>query len=181
MRFPLSKSSQNINFRFLIVSIMILMSVSGWVTASVYYSYPHDPILQTTSYELEAARFIDTTTPGSYIVISDEWMIYAGQAIVGVANPRAFYFSIEDPRLSELLNKMLANPSPEPLINAMETTYSSMGSTFYGATVAYFIVEKSRMVASEFDRVVQQASVTLRIYGIFGEGKLYIFYYERPS
>lgn len=156
--------------RVFIACVMILVPLSGWITATVYYAYPHSGSLQTTSYEIEAAKYIEETTNRSYVVVCDQWFTYAGQMFVGVYNPRAFYFAHTDYRLSELHISALNDPSPEPLIKAM---------TYNNSTVAYFVVEQPRRGEKEFERVVAQASSVLGIYAIFGEGKLYIFYYEK--
>jgi hypothetical protein len=171
----------NVGPKFMVVSLMIILVGSGWVTSSIYYAYPEYRLLQTTSYELEAARFIDMTTKGSYVVICDEWFVFAGEAIVGVYNPRAYYFANYDSLLISLYNRMLTHPSPDPLVESMEATHSAMGTTYTGATVAYFVIERPRMSETEFNRVLQQAYLALKVYGIFGDGKLYIFYYQKHS
>jgi len=150
----------------------IILLLSGWVTASVYYTYPHSGPLQTTSYELEAVKYIETNTNESYVVISDQWMMYAGGMIVGAHNPRAFYFSISDSEGIILFNEMKTNVSIDTMIKAME---------YNNATVAYFIVEELRLDIEEFNRLISQAQVNgLEVFRVFGEGKLYIFRYEKP-
>lgn len=158
--------------------VLILTVVSGWVTASVYYAYPHWAPLQTTSYELEAVKHIQETTKGKYIVVGDQWIIFAGQMFVGINNPEAFYFSHTDPRGVTLCIQMRTNPSNETLIEALKIN---------NATVAYFIVEKPRLGTQEYNRIIQQAEQNgLRTYldGIFyykDEEKLRIFYYQSQS
>lgn len=159
-----------------IASIMTPVAVSSWATVGVYYAYPHYAPLQTTSYELEAAIYIDRTTPGRYLVIADQWMIFAGAMFVGKCNPRAFYFSYFDPKGVSLFNEMKNNPLPETLIEAMETN---------NATTAYFIIEKPRLGTEQYNRVIQQAQQNnLQTYQTFqyqGEEKLHIFYYQEQS
>ena len=154
--------------------VLVLAIVSGWVTASVYYAYPHLAPLQTTSYELEAVEYIDQTTQEKYIVICDQWIILAGQMFVGINNPRAFYFSHIDPRGVSLFIKMKSNPSNETLIEAMKTN---------NATVAYFIIEKPRLGEEEYIRIIQQAQQnslqTYRTFDYRGEEKLHIFIYQK--
>jgi len=158
--------------------IMIFTLLSGWITTSVYYGYPHLAPLQTTSYELEAVKYIDKNTTERYIVICDQWITYAGGIIVGFNNPRAFYFSGLDARRVALFVEMKENPTNETMIKAMNYT---------GATVAYFIISKLRLFEGEYNRVIQQAEQNkLQTYpeGIFyyeGEEKLRIFYYKKST
>jgi len=183
LRFPFLNRALNINanLKFALACLMVFVTLSSWLVASVYYAYPRYSLLVTTHYELEAAKFIERTTKNQvYVVVADQWMTYAGEAVVGIYNPRAYYMSPEDARLASVFNKMFARASADPLIEAMAlNTQTSPQAT--EATVAYFIIEKSRMAPADFDRVVRQASVSLKIYAIFGEGKLYIFYYEKTD
>jgi len=64
-------------------------------------------------------KYIDKNTTERYIVICDQWIIYAGGIIVGVSNPRAFYFSSLDPRGLALFIEMKKNPTNETMIKAM--------------------------------------------------------------
>jgi len=158
-----------------VTAFAMILLLSGWVTASVYYAYPHFGPLQTTPYELEAAKYIETNTNESYVVISDQWMIYAGGMIVGVHNPHAFYFFIADPEGITLLNRMRMNVSIDIMVEAMGTN---------NATTAYFIIQKLRLGAEEYNSTIQQAQQNeLQTYKIFdypeGEEKLRIFYYKK--
>jgi len=151
--------------------VLLLLFLSAWTTASVYYAYPHFGPLQTTSYEIDAAKYIDQNTHSRYIVVCDQWFIYAGQLFYGVYNPRAFYFSHYDPDGVKLFMAMKSNPSPGVLIEAMQ---------YNNATVAFFVVEEPRLGSQEFNRVIQEAQRNnLPVYVIFGSGKLYIFRYEK--
>lgn len=162
------------SLKFATVVVLVFISLSSSVIASVYYSYPRFAATQTTWYEIEAVKFIETTTTGRYIVICDQWITYAGQTLVGLNNPRAYYFYHTDLEGVRLYSEMVENPTLDPMIAAMSINNS---------TVAYFVVETSelgyRLRTAEFDRVVSQASLSLKIYGIFDDGKLYIFYYEK--
>ena len=163
-------SSRGSNVGFVGVALIAVVSVSSLVTASVYYSYPHAAAFQITSYEIEAVNFIETTTNERYVVICDQFVTYAGQTLVGLNNPRAYYFYHSDYRCIRWFNELKEKPSPGPMIEAMNVN---------DAAVAYFVVEKPRLRLEEFERVVSQASLSLKTYGIFGDGKLYIFYYEK--
>ena len=155
-----------------------LIIISGWVTASVFYSYPHYAPLQTTSYELEAASYIHETTEERYIVITDQWLTFAGQMYAGINNPRAFYFSHADPHGVLLFIQMKTNPSTEIMIEAMK---------YNNSTVAYFVIAKPRLGVVEYNRIIWQAQQEgIQTYpdGIFyhkGEEKLRIFYYKKAN
>lgn len=167
-------SNVDLSLRLVSVALVISVSLSGVVVASIYYSYPRAAALQITSYEIEAVRYIEAATSEKYIVIGDQWITYTGQMFVGLRNPRAYYFYHTDPIGVRLYNEMKENPMPEPMIEAMNINNS---------TVAYFVIETSelgyRLKTAEFDSVVSQASLSLKTYGIFGDGRLYIFYYKK--
>ncbi len=103
-------------------------------------AYPHWCPLQTTSYEIEAVKHIEKTTNGTYIVICDQWMIFAGEMFVGINNPQAYYFSSGDPRGITQFIEMKKNPTNETMKEAMKTN---------NATTAYFIIEKPRPRSEE--------------------------------
>ena len=149
----------------------ISVLVGGWVVASVYSVYPRHGPLQITSYELEAVKYLESTTNESYVVIGDQWIDFAGGMIVGIHNPRGFYFAYTDARGIELFSEMKMNPSADVMIKAMNYTE---------ATVAYFVVGEPRLGSEVFNRVVSDALKNgLEVYAAFGEGKLYVFRYEK--
>lgn len=173
--FAFSHSKRTINLGSILVSFLAFIILSGWITFSVYYAYPHYAPMQTTTYEIEAVKYIDQTTNERYIVVGDQWIIFAGQMFVGIVNPRAFYFSHVDPRGVSLFIKMKSNATNETLIEAMKTN---------NATIAYFIIEKPRLGTETYSSIINQAQQNnLQTYKIFyypeGEEKLRIFYYKK--
>lgn len=172
-RFMSPHSGRTRTFGSVLAYSLVFMLLSGWITMSVYYAYPRYGPLQTTTYEIEAVKFIDQTTLERYIVVADQWIILAGQMFVGINNPRAFYFSHVDPHGVTYFMQMKNNPSNETLIDAMKTN---------NATVAYFIIEKPRLGTEVYDQIVQQAQENgIQTYEILyhqGEEKLCIFYYK---
>ena len=162
-----------LHIRRIALHLLVLMTLSGWIMASFYYSYPHYGPLQTTSYEIEAVRFIEENTAKPYVVIGDQWIIFAGHMIVGTVNPNALYFYSKDPKGVMLFLEMKRNPSIETMKEAM---------TYNNATIAFFIIEKPRLGEEEYNRIIQQAQQNnLQTYKIFyyqGEEKLHIFYYK---
>jgi len=155
---------------FSVMNILILGALACWITAAVYHAYPHYSSLTTTSYELEAVKYIDETTNKSYIVICDVWTSYAGQMIVGTQNSRAYYFSDHDPQGVALFIKTKDNPTPEVLVEAMNYT---------DAEAAYLILSKPRLGTEEYNRIIQQAQQNnLQTYKVFyyrGEERLSVF------
>jgi len=169
------------SLKFIAMYILIIIALSGWITASLYCAYPHHGPLQTTSYELEAVSYVDKTTRDrneTYVVICDQWVTYAGYTVVGINNPQAYFFLHVDPRGIALFIKMKENPSRDVMIEAMKHT---------NTTVAYFVVEEPRLGTKEYNRIIQQAQQNeLQTYpeGIFyhrGQEKLRIFYYKKST
>jgi hypothetical protein len=164
---------KTMNFWSIFSYATVLILLSGWITASIYYAYPHYGPLQTTSYELDAVKYIDQNTKEKYIVIADQWIILAGQMIVGINNPDAFFFSHVDPRGISLFIQMKTNSSSEIMIEAMKHNNS---------TIVYFIVVKPRLGLEKYNQIIQEAQQNgLQTYKIFyhkGEEKLRIFYYQ---
>jgi len=156
--------------------LLLFTIMSGWITASVYYAYPQWGPLQTTSYEIEAVKYIKQNTTQRYIVICDIWMTFAGRMFVGINNPQAFYFTSIDPRGVTLFIKMKNDPSNETMIEAMKIN---------NATIAYFIIEKPRLGLETYNGIVAQAEQnSLQTYQVFylkGEEKLRIFHYSKTS
>jgi len=156
----------------LTVNIMIPALMGGWITLSLTAAYPQVAPLQTTSYELEAVRYIEANTHEKYVVIGDIWTIYAGEMIVGVDNPRAYYYAPFNRTGYDLFVNMKNNPSPQWMLLAMNYT---------NTTTAYFIVTEPRLGTEEFKDVVSRAlqNEQLTMADVFGEGKLYVFSYEK--
>ena len=177
-RFSSSRAlSVRVKPHLIITYILIFIALSGWIAASLFYSYPHFAPLQTTSYELQAVELIEKTTPEEYVVISDLWFTRAGDAIVGTKNPRALYLS-HKPEGVSLFIKMKSNPTNETLIEAMKTN---------NATTAYFIIEKPRLGTEEYNRIKSQAMHNgVKTYpgGVFyykEAEKLHIFYCKKST
>jgi len=156
----------------LIALILIYMLLTGWIVFSLKAAYPQVAPLQTTWYELEAVKYIEENTHEKYVVIGDSWTTFAGEVIVGVSNPRAYYFLEFNRTVYDLFRRMREDPSPQVMIEAMSVN---------NATIAYFILTEPRMDAEEFNRVVSQAEKNpqLELFGVFGEGKLYVFSYKK--
>lgn len=152
------------------LNIIIPVVLGGWITFSLSAAYPQVAPLQTTWYELDAVKFIEENNHEKYVVIGDVWTIYAGERIVGINNPRAYYFAEFNRTGYDLFVNMRENPSPQWMLSAMNRT---------DTTVAYFIVTEPRLATEEFDNTVSKALQNgLPVYATFANEKLYIFYYK---
>ena len=162
----------------LTLNVLIPVILGGWITFSLSAAYPQVAPLQTTWYELEAVKYIEENTNEKYVVIGDTWTIFAGEIIVGINNPRAYYFLEFNKTGYDLFANMKENPSTQWMLLAMNYT---------NTTIAYFIVTEPRLGTEEYNRIIQQAQQNkLQTYhgGIFyckGEEKLRIFYYEKST
>ena len=156
----------------LTLNILIPMLLAGWITFSLKAAYPQVAPLQTTWYELEAVRYIEENTTEKYVVISDVWTIFAGEIIVGVNNPRAYYFTEFNKTGHDLFVNMTSDPSPQWMLLAMNHT---------DTTVAYFIVTEPRLGTEEFNNIVSRIlqDKQLTMIRVFGDGKLYVFSYRK--
>lgn len=153
------------------LNILISLVLGGWITLSLSAAYPQVAPLQTTWYELEAVKYIEENTKEKYVVIGDMWTIFAGEMIVGIHNPRAYYFAEYNKTGYDLFVNMKQEPSPKWMLLAMNYT---------DTTTAYFIVTEPRLGTEEYNRIVTQALQNdIQVYGVFGEGKLHVFYYEK--
>jgi hypothetical protein len=121
---------------------------------------------------LEAVRYIEENTHEKYVVIGDIWTIYAGEMIVGINNPDAYYFGESDKIGHDLFVRMQQSPSPQVMLDAMNYT---------DTTVAYFIVTEPRLGTDEFNDVVSRAlqDEQLTLTHDFGAGKLCVFSYKK--
>jgi len=157
----------------LTLNVLIPVILGGWIVFSLDAAYPQVAPLQTTWYELEAVKYIEENTQEKYVVIGDKWTIFAGETIVGVNNPRAYYFLEFNRTAYDLFVNMRENPSPQWMLLAMNKTGTD-------TTVAYFIVAEPRLGTEEFNSTVSKALQNdLPVYDTFGNGKLYVFYYEK--
>jgi len=175
-RTRIKKSTNHKSFGFfgilLILNLLLPILIGGWITYSLNAAYPRLSPLQTTWYELEAVKSIDETTKEKYVVIGDLWTIYAGERIVGINNPRAYYFAELDKTGLDLFTNMKRDPSSRWMQDAMNIT---------DTTVAYFIISEPRLGTTEFNTVLLKTIQSGLRWRALGEGKLYIFTYEKSN
>jgi len=155
----------------LLLALNILLA--GWITVSLSAAYPQVAPLQTTWYELEAVKYIEENTHEKYVVIGDQWTIFAGEVIVGVNNPRAYYFLEYNKTGHDFFVNMSEDPSPTWMLLAMNKT---------NTTIAYFIVTEPRLGTEEFNNVVSKAKAPenkLTTFYVSDNKKLYVFSYRK--
>jgi len=154
------------------LNLILPLLLAGWITVSLSVAYPQVAPLQTTNYELEAVKYIEENTQEKYVVVGDIWTIYAGERIVGLNNPRAYYFGELEKTGIDLFTNMKSDPSPEWMLLAMNYT---------DTTTAYFIVTEPRLGSEEFQSVISRAlnNQQISVVGVFGAGKLYVFGYGK--
>ncbi len=147
--------------KFSVVTLVFCLAASGFVVLATERAFIISPVLlNTTPYEVEAIEYIDRTTPGRYIVISDPIISTAAYGILGFQS-RATYF-----RESSLFYLLFTHPSAKTLTDMMGPG---------GVSSAYFVVSNRYR---DFADAVARAKKVFETYAIFGDGKLYVF---RPS
>jgi hypothetical protein len=159
----------------IVLNILIPAALVGWIISSLRVAYPEiAPSLQTTWYELEAVRYIHENTKENYVVIGDIWTVYAGEMIVGVYNPQAYYFAERDKRRIELFANMARDPSPKWMLQAVNETGTD-------TNVAYFIVTEPRLGTEKFNKIVSQILQQGQLEPFYRSenGKLYVFSYKK--
>ena len=156
----------------LVLFLLVPLVVGGWVTFSLSAAYPHSAPLQTTSYELEAVRYIQEHTEEKYVVIGDIWTIYAGEAIVGINNPNAYYFAEFSKQGHDLFANMTHDPSPEWMLSAMNDTKTQ---------TAYFMFTETRVGTTEFNNVALRIQEPLMLFYVTENGETRVYSYSNST
>jgi len=146
-------SSLTLNVKALICGLLIASLIVG--AAQSGYAYTPSP-LSPTPYEIEAVSYIDSNVKEKYVVIGDPIFVTLASGVLG--------FKAHGIYTRDRFNEMLSKPSVK-ILN--ETVVAKGGS------VGFFVI--STRYAKDFDRVVASARETLGIFGIFGDGNLYVF------
>jgi len=156
----------------LVLFLLVPLVVGGWVTFSLSAAYPHSAPLQITSYELEAVRYIQEHTDGKYVVIGDIWTIYAGEVIVGINNPNAYYFAEYSTQGHDLFANMTRDPSPEWMLSAMNETKTQ---------TAYFMFTETRVGTTEFNNVALRIQEPLMLFYVTENGETRVYSYSNST
>jgi len=144
--------------RLAIVTLILSLTLSGFAVFVAQSGYTVKPILQPTSYEVEAVKYIHENSPEEYVVICDSTIMKMAYGVLGWENGKNFDRTH--------FYGMFAQPSVSIISSAMVQ---------YGASVGYFII--STRYQKDFSRVVSSAIIVLETCAVFGDGKLYVFRY----
>ena len=163
----------NFDMRKAEVMVIVVFCISGMVAAPVYHRYDLK-VEGVTAYDMEVARYIYETTELPYVVICDTPALFAGQAVVGMRNPRAYYRGVYD--RPNYFAEMVSNPSPEIMKAA---------AGLNDASFQYFVVGTTsiHLARPRLSEVVEAASRYFEEYKVFGDGEnlvIYVFRYKTP-
>lgn len=146
-----SRSIFTISFREFAVLAVFILSISSLITSAVYNAYAHQThTIWPTVYELEAARYIEATTPRNetYAVLCEATTRLAGYAVVGPQNPRAYYYgAYESRQLKTIYNEMISDPSLGPVLEVQQKN---------DASIVYVIISMFRPPAVGNPTVIEQ-------------------------
>lgn len=163
-----SQSVLSISSREIAVLAGFILLISSLTTSAVYNAYSHSTYMRawTTTQEIEAARYIEETTPRNetYVVLCEATTRLAGYAVVGPQNPRAYYFgAYESKILTPLYNEMVTDPSLGPILEAQSKN---------DASIVYVIVSKFRPPVDGNSLVIEQMMDLpyCELKAVFGEG-----------
>lgn len=159
-----SKIKSQFRWRNIFAGALVCVSLSAWVVAAVYETYEfYTNGLLATSLEVDAVKYIDEHTNGSYVVLAPHPTAAIGHGFMGYPNYEKMYYS---------MGKLGApyEPSVAGMYELMRTTEADVG---------YYMVS---FRASPFDELIAEAS---RIFGLFKilaneNGQIYIFNYKIP-
>lgn len=156
--------------------LLICLFVTLQATSVLYQTYPRDEIMkvQPSAYELEAVKYIDSTTPGRYVVLCDTQLASLAIGFLGkdygyLGGTRGVYGI---PSFGYPTIQMFLEMEKQPSINIM-----LQGMAFADAVASYFVVSVRR---PKFDKIVQETLEILPAEKVFGGGKLYVFKYPLP-
>lgn len=162
-----SRSIFSVGFKGIVLLAIIILSLSSLITSAVYNAYPHSTYMRawTTAHEIEAARYIEETTPRNetYVVLCEATTRLAGYAVVGPQNPRAYYYGPYESRvLKSVYNEFIDNPSLEPLYEARQKN---------NAFIVYVMISTFRPPVDGNPGVIEQIMDLpfFELYGVFGE------------
>jgi hypothetical protein len=163
-----SPNTHSINFGQILAVAIVILSISSLITSAVYNAYAHSTYMRawTTAHEIDAARYIEETTPRNetYAVLCEATTRLAGYAVVGPQNPRAYYYGAYESRLlTPLYNEMVRDPSLGPVLEAQSKN---------NASIVYVMVSTFRPPVDGNPGVIEQMMDLpfFELHGVFGEG-----------
>lgn len=162
------------SFRKIAIGFLFALCISSLLTLAVYNGYTHyAEAIWTTRSELEAAKFIESTTRNeTYAVICQALARLAGWAVVGPQNPRAYYFGpYESKELKRLYSEMASGPSMGPIMDAKDVN---------NASVVFVIFSLFRPPSADLGVKQMMDLPHSELYGVFGDD-VYVFRVRPPA
>lgn len=159
-----------IRVRGIALKAATLLFVSGLIVSSVYIGYP--TVRNTrwlAAHELEAAKYIDSSTNESYVVLCYNFFMIAGYAAVGLQNPRAHYFSAYGQQGARLFREAREG-SAEAMIEAAKVN---------NASTVFFVISKFRVPNADSVINLLLGRPGFELVGTFGDD-VYVFRYMVP-
>ena len=176
--FVLSSKRLKVGLSHRFVSLfLICLFLSLQTAVALYQAYPHIEIVkvQPSAYELEAIQYINSTSPGRYVVLCEP--TFAGLAIGALGADYSYggspygMFGISEfwYPIAQMYLTMAKSPSTSIFEEAMG---------FAKAEVSYFVVSER---SPDLEPIVKQTSEVLgEPHRVFGDGKLYVWMYPIP-
>lgn len=162
-----------------VAAILICVFLSLQFISALLQTYPLHEITeqQPAGYALDAIRFVDSTAPGRYIVLTDPGIASLACGVLGTdycygeegargmwGIPEWSWWSLK------LYSEMTYNPSISILERAMLKAQVGVG----------YVVVWGRHEDGYFDGIIQRISRVLTPQKIFGDGLLYVYNYTSP-
>lgn len=143
---------------------LLCISLSAWATSAVYETYEfYTKGLLPTYLEVEAVKYIDANTNGSYIVLAPHPTTVIGHGFMGYPNYEKMYHSFGK-------SGAPSEPSVEGMFELMAATEAEVG---------YFVVS---FRGADTDELVAEASKVFGLFKVLNDenGEIYIFHYKIP-
>lgn len=166
------KGFSSASFKRIASKTTTVLLVSGLIASSVYIGYPTSRRSRwLAAHELEAAKFIDSTTDVPYVVVCYQAFKVAGYTAVGFSNPLAYYAPTYDYGWNaELISKVSEGSAAEAMIEA---------AAINNASIAFFVTNPSREVGADSMISLLSQRPGFELSGIFGD-EVYVFRYVVP-
>jgi hypothetical protein len=153
--------------------LIVCIVLTSQATLAIYQAYPHEEIMkvQPAAYEIDAVRYINSDTNGSYVVLGDSNLASVAMGFLGSeygygGGSRGLFGLPEwESWPISLYLQMVSSPSISIMKEALSRAHAS---------VSYFVVS---IREPTFEEIVRNTKEVLPVTQIFGDGKLYIFAY----
>jgi hypothetical protein len=175
-KLDVAKQARFSSFSRFASAILVSLVMASLVTMAVYQAYPQSEIMkvQPAAYEVDAVRYINSSTSGQYVVLCDP--NFATMAIgflgkqYGYGGASRGMFGVPDYGwwTIQLYLLMVSSPSISILREALDRARAS---------TSYFVVSVRE---PGFEEIVQSTTEVLPVTKTFGDEKLYVFAYPSP-